>query len=308
MYDTMVAAALSNASFVVVDRPNPITGMNAFGPVLNQSYASYVGRRPIAQAHGMTTGELAKMFVGEGWIEEAANGSALSLDVIAMEGWNRSMAWKDTGLPWVMPSPSAYHPSLCGTPSERQLIIVIDMPTPDTALVYPGACMFEGTSLSEGRGTTHPFELIGAPYTNDTWTTLMRGLNVTYTSFRTACFSPTTSKFISQTSCGLQSYISLQSAQDYGDFDPVYLGVALLWSAKNLFTADGNTSGVGNTTESFHWLFSGASTTLYDIDVLSGGPLIREGIEGGLTPREIKSGWEAGLEDFKTKRKGYLLY
>ena len=106
MYDTMVAAALCNASFVVLDRPNPLTGLNAFGPVLNESYASYVGRRPIAQAHGMTAGELATMFVGEGWIQETANGSALTLEVIKMEGWRRSMSWEDTGLTWVMPSPS----------------------------------------------------------------------------------------------------------------------------------------------------------------------------------------------------------
>lgn len=106
MYDTMVAAALTNATFVVLDRPNPITGLNAFGPVLNESYASYVGRRAIAQSHGMTTGELAKMFVGEKWIQESANGSELSLEVIQMKGWKRSMTWKDTGLPWVMPSPS----------------------------------------------------------------------------------------------------------------------------------------------------------------------------------------------------------
>lgn len=106
MYDTMVAAALTDTSFVVLDRPNPITGMNAFGPVLNESYASYVGRRPIAQAHGMTSGELASMFVGEKWIQQAANGSELRLEVIKMHGWQRWMAWKDTGLPWVLPSPS----------------------------------------------------------------------------------------------------------------------------------------------------------------------------------------------------------
>lgn len=156
MYDTMVAAAISNATFVVVDRPNPITGLNAFGPVLNESYASYVGRRPIAQSHGMTAGELAKMFVGEKWIRNAANGSDLTLEVIPMQGWKRSMTWKETGLPWVMPSPSTFI-----TCSTRILLTfpMTDMPTPDTALLYPGACMFEGTSISEGRGTTRPFEV-----------------------------------------------------------------------------------------------------------------------------------------------------
>ncbi|GKZ56588.1 hypothetical protein AnigIFM49718_001855 [Aspergillus niger] len=291
MYDTMVAAAIANASFVVVDRPNPITGLNAFGPVLNESYASYVGRRPIAQAHGMTTGELASMFVGENWIQEAANGSDLNLEVILMKGWKRSMTWKDTHLPWVMPSPN--------------------MPTPETALIYPGACMFEGTSISEGRGTTRPFEvqycLLGGSFTNDSWTDEMRALKIPHTNFRSACFSPTTSKFQSQTVCGLQSYVFLNSIGDYEEFDPVFLGVSLLWSAKHLYTVGGNDTGFGNTTQSFHWLF-GSKTGLYDVDVLTGGSLVREGIEAGLPPDEIRSQWEADLQAFKKKRETYLLY
>lgn len=157
MYDTMVAAAVTNTTFIVLDRPNPITGMNAFGPVLNETYASYVGRRPIAQAHGMTSGELATMFSGEGWIQQAANGSELRLEVVKMRRWKRWMAWKDTGLPWVMPSPSEYLNTIFEWPP--LIGISIDMPTVDTALIYPGTCMFEGTSISEGRGTTRPFEV-----------------------------------------------------------------------------------------------------------------------------------------------------
>jgi uncharacterized protein YbbC (DUF1343 family) len=123
MYDTLVASTLCNTTFVVLDRPNPITGLSAFGPILNESYASYVGRRPIAQAHGMTAGELATMFVGEGWIQQAVEAFAASsssnssstgfgpvsdvkLEVIKMTGWERWMSWADTGLTWVMPSPS----------------------------------------------------------------------------------------------------------------------------------------------------------------------------------------------------------
>lgn len=114
MYDTMVAAALSGASYVVLDRPNPITGVDAFGPVLNESFVnSYVGRRSIAQSHGMTIGELAEMFVGEGWIQDSAGGEALkSLEVIKMKGWSRGMTFDDTGLPWVIPSPSTCHLTL----------------------------------------------------------------------------------------------------------------------------------------------------------------------------------------------------
>ena len=105
----MLASALTNTTFMVLDRPNPIGGTHAFGPVLDEEFASYVGRRAIAQAHGMTAGELARMFVGEGWIREATNGSELELEVVRMKGWRREMRWEDTGLPWVMPSPSKHH-------------------------------------------------------------------------------------------------------------------------------------------------------------------------------------------------------
>lgn len=124
MYDTMVAAALSGASYVVLDRPNPITGVDAFGPVLNESFInSYVGRRAIAQAHGMTVGELAAMFVGEGWIKDSAGGADLkSLEVVEMKGWTRDMSFDETGLPWVIPSPSKRQ--LMSLESESPLILL----------------------------------------------------------------------------------------------------------------------------------------------------------------------------------------
>lgn len=136
----------------------------------------------------------------------------------------------------------------------------------------------------------------------------MRALNIPLTNFRSACFSPTTSKFESQTVCGLQSYIFLNSIGDYEEFDPVFLGVSLLWSAKRLYTVAGNDTGFGNTTQSFHWLFNGSNTSLYDVDVLTGGSIVREGIENGLSPDEIRSQWEADLQAFKKKRESYLLY
>ncbi|KAL1888069.1 hypothetical protein Sste5346_009806 [Sporothrix stenoceras] len=289
MYDTMVAAAMSNVSYVVLDRPNPITGMNAFGPVLNESFInSYVGRRAIAQAHGMTAGELAKMFVGEGWIKETAGGADLtSLTVIPMKGWNRHMTFAETGLPWVIPSPN--------------------MPTVDTAMMYPGTCMFEGTSIAEGRGTTTPFEIIGAPWTNETWTTTMRSQNISLTDYRFQCFTPVSNKFENEVCCGVQTYLRPQTKEDYANLDPVYIGLNLLWAARNLY-ADGSTSGSGNTTNSFHWTFNGASTTTYDVDVLTGSTLVREGIEAGLTPDAIREAWTPALDVFKKKRKHYLIY
>lgn len=282
MYDTMVASALSNVTFIVLDRPNPLTGLNAFGPVLNESYASYVGRRPISQAHGMTSGELANMFVGEGWIAEAANGSSLDLQVIRMEGWERNMTWVDTDLPWILPSPN--------------------MPTIDTAILYPGACMFEGTNLSEGRGTTRPFELLGATFTNETWSTTMRSLNIPNTNYRFACFSPTTSKFEGDTPCGLQTYISLSSGEDYTGFDAVYVGLSLLHTAYNLYTNSTNAMA------GFEWIYDEGVAVPYDIDRLTGSSLVREGLDAGLSVEEIVEAWRPGLEKFRAVRERYLLY
>ena len=140
LYDCMVAAVLAGKRFVVLDRPNPVTGRSATGPVLDKAYASFVGREPIAQAHGMTVTELALLFNGE-FVPQAA-GRPVELETVRMTGWRRGDFFDATGLPWVPPSPN--------------------MPTPDTALVYSGTCLFEGTNLSEGRGTTRPFELLGA--------------------------------------------------------------------------------------------------------------------------------------------------
>ncbi|KAJ6445079.1 secreted protein [Purpureocillium lavendulum] len=290
LYDTMVAAAATNTSFIVIDRPNPITALDAHGPVLNDSFInSYVGRRPIAQAHGMTVGELARMYVGEGWIRQTANGSDLEdLSVVKMRGWKRGMTFAETGLPWVFPSPN--------------------MPTPDTAMLYPGTCMFEGTSLSEGRGTTRPFELLGAPWANESWVTEMRSLDVPHTAYRFQCFVPTTSKFDTQTACGLQTYVTdMRNDRDYAEFDAPFVGVNLLYAARKLFTVD-NTTGEAPTTGAFHWIYGGSSKSIYDVDVLTGSPLVREGIENGLTPDQIRKAWTPRLQEFREKRKKYLLY
>lgn len=288
MYDTMIAAAKTNVTFTVIDRPNPITGLDAFGPVLNESFiTSYVGRRPIAQAHGMTVGELASMFVGEGWISEAADNSSLSLEVIKMKNWRRSMTFEQTGLPWALPSPN--------------------MPTVDTAMLYPGTCMFEGTSISEGRGTTRPFELLGAPWGNESWALAMRDLDIPNTQYRFQCFTPTADDFQGNVSCGLQAYADPRSIKELGTFDAPYVGVSLLYTARKLYTVD-NSTGEAPTTGAFHWIYSGGSKSLYNIDVLVGSPLVREGIESGLTPDEIREAWTPRLDEFRERRKKYLLY
>lgn len=134
LYDCMRAAALAGKAVVVLDRPNPVGGRRAAGPVLERPYASFVGREPIALAHGMTAAELALLFNGEFLSRQPEK--AVRLRTVAMTGWRRGSFFGETGLPWVPPSPN--------------------MPTPDTALAYAGTCLFEGTNLSEGRGTTTP--------------------------------------------------------------------------------------------------------------------------------------------------------
>ena len=137
MLYSMQAAAVNGRKFMVLDRPNPIGGVVVEGPTVHAGFESFVGAYPLPIRHGMTVGELALMFKTELALD-------LDLNVIPCEGWTRAMPWRETGIPWVAPSPN--------------------MPTPETALVYPGGCLIEGTNLSEGRGTTRPFELWGAPW------------------------------------------------------------------------------------------------------------------------------------------------
>jgi uncharacterized protein YbbC (DUF1343 family) len=137
----MQAAAEAGIPFVVLDRPNPLGGTYVAGFVLEPALTSFVGPYPIPVAHGLTVGELARMIQGEGWLPGL---EALALEVVAMEGWARDLLWPATGLPWIPPSPN--------------------VPDFETALVYPGTCLFEATAASEGRGTREPFKLLGAPW------------------------------------------------------------------------------------------------------------------------------------------------
>jgi uncharacterized protein YbbC (DUF1343 family) len=163
----MQAAKENHIPFIVLDRPNPLGGTKVEGPVLDPKYSSFVGMYPIALRHGMTVGELAKYFNNEFNI-------GADLTVVKMKGWKRNEYYDETPLQWVMPSPN--------------------MPTLDTALVYPGAALFEGTNVSEGRGTTRPFELIGAPYIDgDVLAQKLNELKLPGVVFRSANFTPTTS-------------------------------------------------------------------------------------------------------------------
>ncbi|MFF4188358.1 exo-beta-N-acetylmuramidase NamZ domain-containing protein [Streptomyces sp. NPDC001691] len=258
LYDCMEAAALAGKRFVVLDRPNPVTGRAAYGPVLDPAFATFVGREPIAQAHGMTAAELARLFDAE------FLGGKVRPTTVGMSGWRRSAFFDTTGLPWVPPSPN--------------------MPTPDTALVYSGTCLFEGTNLSEGRGTTRPFELLGAEGIDGRWAAALDALALPGVRFREAYFAPTFSKFAGKTVGGVQLHV-----HDRESYDPVRTGITLLVTAKRVWS--------GFAWRADHW-----------IDHLTGSALVRTMVDAGAGPDEIVAAWQPGLAAFRDVRRKYLMY
>jgi uncharacterized protein YbbC (DUF1343 family) len=258
LYDCMEAAQLAGKRFVVLDRPNPVTGRAALGPVLHKEFATFVGRQPIAQAHGMTVAELARLF-NEEFLTEP-----VPLETVAMSGWKRSDFYDASGLPWVPPSPN--------------------MPTPETALVYSGTCLFEGTNLSEGRGTTRPFELLGAEGIDRRWAAAANELALPGVRFREAYFAPTFSKFQGRTIGGVQVHV-----HDRDAFDPVRTGIALLVTARKVWS--------GFAWRSDNW-----------IDKLTGSARVRTMIDAGADTDEVVAGWQEELARFRRMRRTYLLY
>jgi uncharacterized protein YbbC (DUF1343 family) len=262
LYTAMVAAAKVNAALVVLDRPNPLGG-KAAGPVLDPKFASGVGRKPIAQQHGMTVGELARFFAAEFLPAEGV--SLAKLEVVQVRGWQREMLFARTGLNWVLPSPN--------------------MPTPDTALVYPGTGMFEGTVFSEGRGTTRPFEIIGAPGLDWRWREKLEELGLPGARFRETYFVPTFSKFVNQTCGGVQL-----SVTDPRAFDAIRTAVAMLVTAKALHP------------DKFAWRPD------HYVDLLSGSDRLRTMVDAGASVDDVTGSWQAELAEFDRKRRRYLLY
>ncbi|MEC4021044.1 exo-beta-N-acetylmuramidase NamZ family protein [Streptomyces sp. H27-D2] len=262
LYDCMVATAMAGKRFVVLDRPNPVTGRQALGPVLKWKYASFVGRAPIAQAHGMTTGELAALYNGE-FLTRAA-GRKVELEVVPVSGWRRHEFFDATGMPWVPPSPN--------------------MATADTALVYSGTCLFEGTNLSEGRGTVHPFEMLGAVGIDGRWAEAANALGLPGVNFREAYFIPTFHKFQGKTVGGLQIHV-----HDRAAFDPVRTGVGLLVSAKRSW-------------RDFAWRKD------HFVDKLAGSSRLRTMIDAGANTDEIVADWQDELAAFGAVRRRYLRY
>ncbi|QCJ44184.1 DUF1343 domain-containing protein [Bacillus sp. S3] len=260
----MEAAKENNIPFIVLDRPNPISGAKVEGPVLEDKYSSFVGEFPIPVRHGMTVGELAKLFNKEFNI-------GADLTVVKMEGWNRSMYYDDADLPFVMPSPN--------------------MPTLDTALVYPGACLIEGTNVSEGRGTTRPFELIGAPFIDsDDLAAKLNSYHLPGVTFRAASFIPSTSKFVNKLSHGVQIHVTNRNA-----YKPFETGLTIVKTIHDMYPND------------FQFRAPNASGISF-FDNLVGNGSIRAGIVAGKSIEEMKANWQTELEKFMDIREKYLLY
>jgi uncharacterized protein YbbC (DUF1343 family) len=263
----MEACFEHNKEIVVLDRPNPINGIDVEGPVLESGYESFVGRYPISIRHGMTVGELAVYFHDELKIH-------CRTEVIQLEGWSRGSFFEETGLHWVMPSPN--------------------MPTVDAAIVYPGMCLFEATNVSEGRGTTRPFEIFGAPWIDpEKFCSAINVFELPGVHFRPLYFQPTFNKFQKEVCGGAQMHVT-----DRKTFRPVRTALCLLFVLLRDYRND------------FRWKDPPYEfvTDRLPIDILWGNCWIREDLEKGVLPDEIEQKWQAGLAAFKKIREKYLLY
>jgi uncharacterized protein YbbC (DUF1343 family) len=252
---------------IVCDRPNPIGGVDVEGPVLVEGYESFVGQFPIPMRHGMTIGELAKLFNDH-------FGIGTTLEIVPMEGWSREQYWDETGHPWVMTSPN--------------------IPTLDSAIVFPGTVLFEGTMLSEGRGTTRPFELVGAPWIDgERFAARMNAQGHGGVHFRGIGFEPTFQKHARIPCGGCQIHVTDRRA-----FEPVAVGVSLLCE---FYASD---------PAAFTWRpppYEYEHEKL-PFDILAGSSELRGQIESQAPLRDIVQSWQAPLETFGRVRERFLMY
>jgi uncharacterized protein YbbC (DUF1343 family) len=267
MANCLRAARQHGVRAVVCDRPNPINGDDIEGATLDPDYTSFVGQFPIPMRHGLTIGEAARLFNDQFGINAA-------VDVVPMDGWKRSMYFDETGLPWVLPSPN--------------------IPTLETAIVYPGAVLFEGTLLSEGRGTTRPFEIVGAPWIDgERFADAMNRRNLPGVHFRPVFFEPTFHKHAQRLSGGCQIHVT-----DRRTFPSMRAAVEML--------------------DEFH-REAPAQPLWRDppyeyehvkppIDILYGSDRLRHGIDAGESPASIMAGWRRDEDAFRTLRQKFLLY
>jgi uncharacterized protein YbbC (DUF1343 family) len=266
----MEACARAGVEVFVLDRPNPIGGVDVEGGAILPEYRSFVGRVSLPNRHGLTAGEIATLC-------NDTLGLGCKLTVVTMRGWRRDHDHDGTSLPWVMPSPN--------------------MPTLDTAYVYPGMCLVEGTELSEGRGTTRPFELVGAPFVSYAEARALAAAltreDLPGVRFRPVVFTPQFQKFAGRRCGGVQLHVTSRQG-----FRPYLTGVAVLRAFRALHP------------DGFRW-----RTREYEfvadkpaVDLLAGGPALREGIDAGLSLDALAATWRPAEDAFRTARGRWLLY
>ncbi len=264
----MQACMEMNKSIVILDRPNPLGGFTTEGPVLEMSYASFVGQRPLSVRHGMTIGEIGNYFQNEFY-------PSLDFYVIPLQRWKRKMWFNETGLPWVMPSPN--------------------MPTLDTATVYPGMCLLEGTNLSEGRGTTRPFEIFGSPFIEPhKLVNHLKDFKLPGVVFRPMYFQPTFQKYAGKLCGGAQIYVTNREK-----FKPFKIGAAILKAIHDLYP------------EHFAWKQPPYEYEIekMPIDILAGTDKLRKDIENREDINKMEEWWKEQCDEFNKKvRKKFLLY
>ena len=265
----MEAAAEQGIPFVVLDRPNPINGIAVEGNILDPRFRSFVGLYPLPVRHGMTVGELAKMINGEGWL---AKGIQADLTVVPLKNWRREMWFDQTGLKFIKTSPN--------------------MPDLETATVYPGICLLEGTNVSAGRGTTMPFKIFGAPWINgQQLAQALNALQLPGVRFRDTTFTPVPilgaanhPKFEHQQCGGVRIIVT-----DRNQFQPYLTGIHVVNTIYHLYS------------DQFQWKSS-------HFDRLTGTDQIRKAIIAGTAIQKLVSSWQPELQQFLSRRRGYLLY
>jgi uncharacterized protein YbbC (DUF1343 family) len=263
----MRACARAGVRVVVLDRPNPLGGTLVEGNVPDPAFASFVGLYPLPARPGLTIGEVARYL-------QLAHGVGASVDIVRMRGWRRAMLWEDTGLPWVAPSPN--------------------MPTLDTARVYPGGCLLEGTNLSEGRGTTRPFEWVGAPWLDaHAYAAALAAERLPGVVFRPARFRPTFHKWAGRLCGGVQLHVT-----DVARFKPFLTALGLVAVARRLGR------------RAFRWKRPPYEFEhrLLPIDILLGTDRIRRAIERGESLSRIEHSWQGDLARWRRRRAAALAY
>jgi beta-N-acetylhexosaminidase len=259
----MEACAGRGIPFVVLDRPNPLGGAVLEGNILDPAFASFVGKYPIPIRYGMSVGEVARFFNGE-------YGIGAALQVVELRGWQVAAGWEATGLPWVPPSPN--------------------MPAVETAQVYPGMCFFEGTNVSEGRGTPKPFEQVGAPYIEGPLLAdQLNALELPGALFRPVYFQPAAAKYAGQVCRGVQIHVV-----DRRVFRPVRAGLEAVATVRRLWPAE------------IAWRVPQGG--IHNFDRLAGTDQLRLALDQGASVAELEADWEEGLRSFRRQCAPYLLY